>query len=186
MSVGPLLSFGPLVERLHRCEQPHDAQNGAVSSAVLVHHTRGTGPLRRALAGATRSGSAGVGSLRSRSVDKATRHSPGVNWTGLLNFKNEARDRRTSNQHVFESPGRVLASPFNLVRGVLRVSLPSPICADRPAYQRSEVHDEDRKLRAEPGAVKLAGKVITDAGFASQPPRFPLEPMQKFRILCAK
>jgi hypothetical protein len=29
----------------------------------LVHLTRGTGPLRLALAGATRSGSAGVGSL---------------------------------------------------------------------------------------------------------------------------
>src|SRR5437667_5579920 len=38
-------------------------RNGAVTSAVLVHQTRGTGPLRLALAGATRSGSAGVGSL---------------------------------------------------------------------------------------------------------------------------
>ena len=39
-------------------------RNGAVTSAVLVHlPTRGTGPLRLALAGATRSGSAGVGSL---------------------------------------------------------------------------------------------------------------------------
>lgn len=36
-------------------------RNGAVVSAVLVHHTRGIGPLRLALAGATRS--AGVGSL---------------------------------------------------------------------------------------------------------------------------
>ena len=38
-------------------------KNGAVTSAVLVHRTRGAGPLRLALAGATRSGSAGVGSL---------------------------------------------------------------------------------------------------------------------------
>jgi hypothetical protein len=37
----------------------------------------GTGPLRLALAGATRSGSAGVGSLGSRSADKATPHPSG-------------------------------------------------------------------------------------------------------------
>src|SRR5258705_11399398 len=38
-------------------------ENGAVTSAVLVHPSGGTGPLRLALTGATRSGSAGVGSL---------------------------------------------------------------------------------------------------------------------------
>jgi hypothetical protein len=38
-------------------------ETGAVTSAVLVRLPRGTGPLRLALAGATRSGSAGVGSL---------------------------------------------------------------------------------------------------------------------------
>ena len=42
--------------------------------------TRGTGPLRLALAGATRSGSAGVGSHGSRSAGEATPHSSGVNW----------------------------------------------------------------------------------------------------------
>lgn len=62
-------------------------KNGAVASAVLVHQTRGTGPLRLALAGATRSGSAGVGSLLSRSVDKATLHPRRVNWTTSLNLK---------------------------------------------------------------------------------------------------
>jgi hypothetical protein len=41
--------------------------------------TRGTGPLRLALAGATRSGSAGVGSLGSRSAGEATPHLSGVN-----------------------------------------------------------------------------------------------------------
>ena len=38
-------------------------RNGAADSAVLVHQTRGIGPLRLALAGATRSGAAGVGTL---------------------------------------------------------------------------------------------------------------------------
>jgi hypothetical protein len=38
-------------------------RNGAVTSAVLMHQTRGTGPLRLALTGATRSGSAGVEGL---------------------------------------------------------------------------------------------------------------------------
>src|SRR5262249_10625130 len=38
-------------------------RNGAVTSAVLVHLTRGIGPLRLALAGAPRAGSAGVGDL---------------------------------------------------------------------------------------------------------------------------
>src|ERR1700738_4783656 len=42
--------------------------------------TRGTGPLRLALAGATRSGSAGVGSLGSRSASEATPRPSGVNW----------------------------------------------------------------------------------------------------------
>jgi hypothetical protein len=42
--------------------------------------TRGTGPLRLALAGATRSGSAGVGSPGSRSAGEATPHPSGVNW----------------------------------------------------------------------------------------------------------
>jgi hypothetical protein len=44
--------------------------------------TRGTGPLRLALAGATRSGSAGVGSRGSRSAGEATPHPSGVNWNG--------------------------------------------------------------------------------------------------------
>jgi hypothetical protein len=55
-------------------------RNGAVTSAVLGAPTRGTGPLRLALAGATRSGSAGVGSLGSRSAGEATPHPSGVNW----------------------------------------------------------------------------------------------------------
>jgi|SRR5258708_2137298 len=55
-------------------------RNGAVTSAVLGAPTRGTGPLRLALAGATRSGSAGVGSPSSRSAGEATPHSSGVNW----------------------------------------------------------------------------------------------------------
>jgi len=38
-------------------------RNDAVASAVLVHQTPRTGPLRLALTGATRSGSAGVGNL---------------------------------------------------------------------------------------------------------------------------
>jgi hypothetical protein len=42
--------------------------------------TRGTGPLRLALAGATRSGSAGVGSPGSRSGGEATPRPSGVNW----------------------------------------------------------------------------------------------------------
>jgi hypothetical protein len=46
--------------------------------------TRGTGPLRLALAGATRSGSAGVGSPGSRSVGEATPHPRAVNWNDNL------------------------------------------------------------------------------------------------------
>jgi len=38
-------------------------KNGAVADAVFGAPTRGTAPLRLALAGATRSGSAGVGNL---------------------------------------------------------------------------------------------------------------------------
>ena len=53
-------------------------RNGAANSAVLVHQTRGIGPLRLALAGATRSGSAGVGAL-SRSAHDVTLHRGGVN-----------------------------------------------------------------------------------------------------------
>jgi hypothetical protein len=52
-------------------------RNGAVASAVPSALTRGTGPLRLALAGATRSGSAGVGSLN-RSGDEAISASTGV------------------------------------------------------------------------------------------------------------
>jgi hypothetical protein len=48
--------------------------------------TRGTGPLRLALAGATRSGSAGVGSPSSRSIGEATPHPSGVNWNEI-NFR---------------------------------------------------------------------------------------------------
>jgi hypothetical protein len=46
-----------------RCCRIVPTENGAVTSAVLVHLPGGTGPLRLALTGATRSGSAGVGSL---------------------------------------------------------------------------------------------------------------------------
>ena len=55
-------------------------KNGAVASAVLVHLTRGTGPLGLALAGATRSGSAGVGSHGSRYGEELMPHSRGMNW----------------------------------------------------------------------------------------------------------
>ena len=51
-------------------------RNGAVASAVLVHHTRGIGPLRLALAGATRSGSAGVGSLGRDPMMRLCRNEP--------------------------------------------------------------------------------------------------------------
>src|ERR1700746_2841332 len=57
---------------------PCRIRNGAVASAVLVHLTRGSSPLRLALAGATRSGTAGVGSL-ARSAQKVTPHPTGVN-----------------------------------------------------------------------------------------------------------
>ena len=53
-----------------------EGRNGAVSSAVLVHHTRGIGPLRLALAGATRSGSAGVGSLGRDPMMRLCRNEP--------------------------------------------------------------------------------------------------------------
>jgi len=46
-------------------------RNGAVASAVFGAPSRGTAPLRLALAGATRSGSAGVGD-RLRSGHEAT------------------------------------------------------------------------------------------------------------------
>jgi hypothetical protein len=51
-------------------------RNGAVASAVLVHHTRGIGPLRLALAGATRSDSAGVGSLGRDPIMRLCRNEP--------------------------------------------------------------------------------------------------------------
>jgi len=51
-------------------------RNGAVASAVLVHHTRGIGPLRLALAGATRSDSAGVGSLGRDPMMRLCRNEP--------------------------------------------------------------------------------------------------------------
>ncbi len=44
------------------CGLPRENRNGAVASAVLVH-LAWTGPLRLALAGATRTGTAGVGYL---------------------------------------------------------------------------------------------------------------------------
>jgi hypothetical protein len=53
-----------------------EGRNGAVASAVLVHHTRGIGPLRLALAGATRSGSAGVGSLGRDPMMRLCRNEP--------------------------------------------------------------------------------------------------------------
>ena len=53
-----------------------EGRNGAVDSAVLVHHTRGIGPLRLALAGATRSGSAGVGSLGRDPMMRLCRNEP--------------------------------------------------------------------------------------------------------------
>ena len=46
-----------------RVDRSPKTRNGAANSAVLVHQTRGIGPLRLALAGATRSGAAGVGTL---------------------------------------------------------------------------------------------------------------------------
>jgi hypothetical protein len=55
-------------------------RSGAVTSAVLVHLRVEIGPLRLALAGATRSGSAGLGSPGSRSAGEATPHPSGVNW----------------------------------------------------------------------------------------------------------
>jgi hypothetical protein len=54
------------------------AETALLPAPFWVHHTRGTGPLRLALAGATRSGSAGVGSPVSRSAGKATPHPNGV------------------------------------------------------------------------------------------------------------
>src|ERR1700758_3071157 len=57
---------------------PCRIRNGAVASAVLVHLTRGSGPLRLALAGATRSGTAGVGGL-ARSINQVTPQPTGVN-----------------------------------------------------------------------------------------------------------
>ena len=53
-----------------------EGRNGAVASAVLVHHTRGIGPLRLALAGATRSDSAGVGSLGRDPMMRLCRNEP--------------------------------------------------------------------------------------------------------------
>src|SRR5204863_7188515 len=53
-----------------------EGRNGAVASAVLVHHTRGIGPLRLARAGATRSGSAGVGSLGRDPMMRLCRNEP--------------------------------------------------------------------------------------------------------------
>src|SRR6267378_49047 len=52
--------------------------------------TRGTGPLRLALAGATRSGSAGVGSPSSRSAGEATPRSSGM----PINFRPAAITNR--------------------------------------------------------------------------------------------
>jgi hypothetical protein len=70
-------------------------KNGAVASAVLVHQTRGSGPLRLALAGATRSGSAGVGSL-ARSADEATSYPPG----DKINFGPAAITDRDMDGHI--------------------------------------------------------------------------------------
>jgi hypothetical protein len=58
------------------------AETALLPAPFWVHHTRGIGPLRLALAGATRSGSAGVGSPVSRSAGEATPHPSGVNWNG--------------------------------------------------------------------------------------------------------
>jgi hypothetical protein len=71
-------------------------KNGAVASAVLVHLTRGSGPLRLALAGATRSGSAGVGGLVARSADEATPHPPG----DKINFGPAAITDRALDGHI--------------------------------------------------------------------------------------
>ena len=70
-------------------------KNGAVASAVLVHQTRGSGPLRLALAGATRSGTAGVGSL-ARSADEATSYPPG----DKINFGPAAITDRDMDGHI--------------------------------------------------------------------------------------
>jgi hypothetical protein len=55
-------------------------RNGAVTSAVLVHLRVEPAHFDGRLAGATRSGSAGVGSPGSRSAGKATPHPSRVNW----------------------------------------------------------------------------------------------------------
>jgi hypothetical protein len=60
----------------------------------LVHLTRRTGPLRLALAGATRSGTAGV-ETRSRSVKEITPRPDGVNLTStIVALRSPSLDRR--------------------------------------------------------------------------------------------
>jgi hypothetical protein len=59
----PALDCADRLSRVSGRNKARAVKNGAVASAVLVHQTRGIGPLQLALAGATRSGSAGVGSL---------------------------------------------------------------------------------------------------------------------------
>jgi hypothetical protein len=58
-------------------------RNGAVASAVLVHHTRGIGPLRLALAALWL---CWRGKPWSRSDDEAMPQRTGVNWNKHLNL----------------------------------------------------------------------------------------------------
>ena len=55
-------------------------KNGAVTSAVLVHLRVEPAHFDWRLAGATRAGTAGVGSHGSRSIGKPMPHPSGVNW----------------------------------------------------------------------------------------------------------
>src|SRR5258705_3336154 len=72
------------------CQDRAKTENGAVTSAVLGAPTRGTGPLRLALAGATRSGSAGVASgyHPSRAISRPPKLSVAANQP-----KNSEEDR---------------------------------------------------------------------------------------------
>src|SRR5260370_42490403 len=111
--------------RRTRCRDRDQTENGAVTSAALGAPTRGIGPLRLALAGATRSGSAGVGSLGSRSAGEATPHSSGVNWKGQLILGRRLSPNRASGPAV---AGRfTLSDRAGLLRSLAqaRIAFPS-------------------------------------------------------------
>ena len=81
-----------------------EAETALSPAPFLVHLTRGTGPLRLALAGATRTGTAGVGSPDSRSASEAMPLPSRVNWRRQLIFRpmtitnHAASDRRRRTQ----------------------------------------------------------------------------------------